>query len=243
MFELIYLIGPPSLSIAILAMFCGAAAQASIGMGLNLFTVGILALINPVFVPGPVLVHSFLLSLAASIRLRRDINVPELAISIVGLLVGTLFAVIVLALVSAEHLPRLFGALVLAGVAITAMGIRIPLTQTTIFSASTAAGAMGTIAGAHGPPIALIYQREAPSRIRAALLPFFALANPISLAGLAAVGMFGWREIYASALLLPGLVGGFLAAPLVMRILSPDAVRMAILLISAASGIALVVKG
>ena len=66
---------------------------------------------------------------------------------------------------------------------------------------------MGTIAGAHGPPIALIYQRETPSRIRAALLPFFALANPISLVGLAAVGMFGWREIYASALLLPGLVG------------------------------------
>ena len=68
---------------------------------------------------------------------------------------------------------------------------------------------------------ALVYQRETPSRIRAALLPFFALANPISLIGLAAVGMFGWREIYASALLLPGLVAGYLAAPLLMRILSP----------------------
>jgi hypothetical protein len=30
-------------------MFCGAATQAAIGMGLNLFTVGILASINPVF--------------------------------------------------------------------------------------------------------------------------------------------------------------------------------------------------
>ena len=100
---------------------------------------------------------------------------------------------------------------------------------------------MGTIAGAHGPPIALVYQRETPSRIRAALLPFFALANPISLIGLAAVGMFAWREIYASALLLPGLVAGYLAAPLLMRLLSPAAVRVAILLISAASGVALMV--
>ncbi len=60
-------------------MFCGAAAQAAIGLGLNLFIVGILASINPVFVPGPVLVHSFLLSLAASIRLRGDIDFLELA--------------------------------------------------------------------------------------------------------------------------------------------------------------------
>ena len=73
MSELIDLIGPAGLTIAMLAMFCGAAAQAAIGMGLNLFTVGILALINPVFVPGPVLVHSFLLSLAANI-LRRSLK-------------------------------------------------------------------------------------------------------------------------------------------------------------------------
>lgn len=243
MSELINLIGPAGLTTAILAMFCGAAAQAAIGMGLNLFTIGILALINPVFVPGPVLVHSFLLSLAASIRLRRDIDFRELGISVVGLLAGTLLATIVLALVSTEHLPRLFGALILAGVTITALGVQIPLRQTTVLAASAAAGAMGTIAGAHGPPIALVYQRETPSRIRAALLPFFALANPISLIGLAAVGMFGWREIYASALLLPGLVAGYLAAPLLMRILSPAAVRVAILLISAASGVALIIKG
>jgi hypothetical protein len=51
-------IGVGGLSLAMAAMFGGAAAQASIGMGLNLFTVGILALVNPVFVPAPILVHS-----------------------------------------------------------------------------------------------------------------------------------------------------------------------------------------
>jgi hypothetical protein len=45
--------------LAMLAMFGGAAAQAAIGMGLNLFTVAILALIDPVFVPAPILAHSF----------------------------------------------------------------------------------------------------------------------------------------------------------------------------------------
>ena len=243
MAELVDLIGPAGLAVALLAMFLGAAAQASIGMGLNLFTVGILALINPVFVPGPVLVHSGLLSVMASIRLRRDIAVEELAISVVGLVAGTVLSVIVLALISTEHLPRLFGTLIVVGVIVTAAGLAIPPKPSTILAASAAAGVMGTLAGAHGPPIALVYQREAPQRIRAALLPFFAFANPISLVGLALVGLFGWREIQASILLLPGLIAGYVAGVLLMPYLNARFVRAAILLISAASGIALVIKG
>ena len=243
MSSLIEQIGPAGLMLAMLAMFGGAAAQAAIGMGLNLFTVAILALIDPVFVPAPILVHSFLLSVAASVRLRKDIVLRELGLSAIGLIAGTLLAVVILALVSAEHLPRLFGALIVTGATITALGAQLPLTDKTILGASAAAGVMGTIAGVHGPPIALLYQSASPVRIRAALLPFFAIANPIALAALALVGSFGWREIYASVLLLPGLAAGYLAAPLLMRVLSPAAVRAAILLISAASGIGLLVKG
>lgn len=243
MSELIDLIGPAGLSAAILAMFFGAAAQASIGMGLNLFTVGILALINPVFVPGPILVHSFLLSIVASIRLRRDIAVDELAVSVAGLVAGTMLATIVLALIPTDSLPRMFGALIVAGVVVTAAGMAIPPKPSTILAASAAAGVMGTLAGTHGPPIALVYQREPPQRIRAALLPFFAVANPISLVGLAAVGLFGWREIQASILLLPGLVAGYIAGVMLMPYLNAKFVRAAILLISAASGIALMIKG
>lgn len=243
MAELVNLIGPAGLSAAIVAMFFGAAAQASIGMGLNLFTVGILALINPVFVPGPILVHSCLLSIVASIRLRRDIAVDELAVSVAGLVAGTVFAAIVLASIPTDNLPRMFGALIVVGVVVTAAGMAIPPKPTTILAASAAAGIMGTLAGTHGPPIALVYQRESPGRIRAALLPFFAVANPISLAGLAAVGLFGWREIQASILLLPGLILGYIAGVMLMPYLNAGFVRTAILLISAASGIALVVKG
>ena len=236
-------IGMAGLMLAIAAMFGGAAAQASIGMGLNLFTVGILALINPVFVPAPILVHSFLLSIVASFRLRQDINLGEVALSIVGLIAGTIVAACVLALVSLDYLPRLFGLFIVAGVAITTLGVRLPLTSSTILAASAAAGVMGTISGVHGPPIALVYQRETPARIRAALLPFFAVANPISLLALASVGQFGWREVYASVLLLPGLIAGYLCAPVLIRMLSPAAVRAAILLVSTASGVALLIKG
>jgi uncharacterized membrane protein YfcA len=243
MWPLLAEIGYVGVGLAMLAMTAGAAAQVAVGMGLNLFTVPLLALIDPALVPGPVLMHGFLLSIAASIRLRRDIHFREVGVSVLGLLAGTALAGIALAGIAAEHLARIFGVLIVLGVVITTLGARLPLTPATIFAASVASGTMGTIAGVHGPPIALLYQRASPARIRAALLPFFAVASPMSLGALALVGLFGWRELWASVLLLPGLVAGYLAAPLLMRLLTPAAVRGAILAIAAVSGVALILKG
>lgn len=229
--------------LANMAMAAGAAAQASIGLGLNLFTVPILALIDPVFVPGPVLMHSFLVASAASYRLRADINWRELRISAAGLLAGTAIAALLLIQLDPARLPRVFGILVLAAVAITAAGYRIAVNRRSLISASSAAGIMGTIAGVHGPPIALLYQHESPQRVRSALLPFFVIANLISLLALAAIGMFGWRELEASALMLPGLAAGYLAAPLLIRLMSARVIRACILAITAVSGLMLVLKG
>jgi uncharacterized membrane protein YfcA len=221
----------------------GAAAQAAIGMGLNLFAVPILALIDPVYVPGPVLLHSFLLSSAASWRLRADIDFRELGISLAGLIAGTAIAAVVLIYLSAQHLPRLFGIIVLAAVAITAAGYRLALTSPRLLVASATAGIMGTIAGVHAPPVALIYQHESPARIRSALLPFLLAANAISLLALAAIGLFGRRELLASILLLPGLIIGYLISPWLIRVMSPRVIRACILAISAVSGLALAMKG
>jgi uncharacterized membrane protein YfcA len=231
------------IALAILAVVAGAAVQAAIGMGLNLFTVPVLALIDPVFVPGPVLLHSFLLSCAASYSLRADIQWRELGISVVGLLVGTAAGIAALVALSADVLPRVFGWLVIVGVVVTAAGLHVPLTTPALVGASTVSGVMGTVAGMHGPPIGLLYQRETPSRVRGALLPFFMFANALSLIALAAIGRFGWPELHASALLLPGLVTGFLAAPLLMRLLGPRAIRFSLLAISGVSGLLLVLKG
>jgi uncharacterized membrane protein YfcA len=74
------------------------------------------------------------------------------------------------------------------------------------------------------------------------LLPFFTVANPLAIAALAWAGLFGWREFWASVLLVPGLVAGFFAAPFLIRTLSPRVIRMALLSISAASGLMLLLK-
>ena len=53
-------------------------------MGLNLFAVPLLALIDPVFVPGPVLLHSLPGVERRELSLRADIDVREVGISAVG---------------------------------------------------------------------------------------------------------------------------------------------------------------
>jgi uncharacterized membrane protein YfcA len=230
-------------ALAIAAVAAGAAVQVAIGLGLNLFAVPVLALIDPVFVPGPILFLSFLLSCIASYRLRADINVRELGISVGGLLAGTLLGAVALATVSMQALPRLFGVLVVLAVAISALGLSVRPTIRNILGASTIAGAMGTVAGMHGPPMALLYQRESPVRIRSALLPLFVFANLLSLIALLAIGRFGWREAYACVLLLPGLVAGYLASPILVRGMSAGAIRLSLLIVSGASGLLLVLRG
>jgi uncharacterized protein len=179
----------------------------------------------------------------ASLRLRESIDVRELGLALIGLIAGTAAAATLLVWVTSEQLPRLLGFFVLVAVALSAMGYHIKPTTRTLLAASSAAGVMGIVAGAHGPPIALLYQHQSPTRIRSVLLPFFVLSNPIALAALSIIGKFGWREVYVSTLLLPGLVIGFLASSWLAKLVSARIIRACLLAISAMSGAALVLKG
>jgi len=236
-------IGAGGLTLALALVAIGAMTQFAIGMGLNLFTVGALALIHPALSPGPVLVLSFVLSVLASISLRRDIEVRMLAISTIGLAIGSVIAVAILLRLGSEGLPRALGALIIIGVGLSVAGLRCAVTTRNVLLATTAAGIMGAISGTHGAPVALHYQREDPRRVRAALLPLFAIANPLALVALAYAGLFGQREMIASLLLMPGLLMGYVLAPYLVRLLPPAAVRAGLLAISALSGLLLVVKG
>lgn len=236
-------IGPIGLLLALLVICVGAMVQASIGIGLNLFSVGLLALIHPVFAPGPVLVHSFLLSLAASARLHRDIDYRALGLSVLGVAVGTVLAAVLLSQIGREGLPQVLGAITVAAALLTVAGMKLKISAASIIGATTAAGIMGTIAGAHGAPVALLYQGETPKRVRAALLPFFAIANPLALGALIWAGLFGWPETVASIILLPGMIAGFLAAPILTRMLSPPVIRVCLITISGISGLLLLIKG
>jgi uncharacterized membrane protein YfcA len=235
-------LSPLVLITAVVIMGIGSACQASVGIGLALFVSPLLALLEPRFIPGPMLLAGVLLAASTAYRERGSLDPRGLGVSLVGLAGGTLIGAIALKLVAGPALPRIFGSLVLVAVGLSVSGLRIEASRRALFLGGSVAGIMGTMVGIHGPPIALIFQNAAPETARAMLGAFFAWAYVGTVAALAALGLFGLRELALAALLLPGVVGGLLLAPVVARHINRRRLRAAILAISATSAGLLILR-
>jgi uncharacterized membrane protein YfcA len=71
---------------------------------------------------------------------------------------------------------------------------------------------------------------------------FFSVAYVGSVAVLAAFGLFGMAELLRAAILLPGVVIGVAAAPLLARHIDGKRLRLIILAIGAVSGLTLLMR-
>lgn len=225
---------------AVMAVAC--ALQSAVGIGMALLAVPLLALIDPHFVPGPMLLAGTLVPLAAALRERHAVDARNLGPALLGLITGTLAGALALSLLDPSGLGRVFGAMVLLAVAISLSGIRLRPTRPALVTGSGIAGLMGTMAGIHGPPVALVFQNAQPAIARAMMGAIFVPAYLMSVAALAAFGLFGLPELRLAAVLLPGTIAGILAAPLLIRRIDTRRMRLAILSISAISAIALLLK-
>ena len=87
-----------------LVYLVGCVIQGAIGFGANLFAVPILALVNPGFVPGPVLMINPVLNAMLTYRERGHVNGEALGWSLTGRLPGIVVGVVALNLVSKDNL-------------------------------------------------------------------------------------------------------------------------------------------
>jgi uncharacterized membrane protein YfcA len=81
---------PLNIAIAVAIMAIGSALQASVGIGLALVVVPILALVDQSFIPGPMLLAGVMLALMTAYRERTAIDMPALRSSLIGLAIGTI---------------------------------------------------------------------------------------------------------------------------------------------------------
>ena len=221
-------------------VLAGATAQAAIGMGLNLLAIPLLLLINPVYAPGPVMAVSLALSVLALWRVPAIVDWRELTPALTGLGVGTVAAGGVLILADGATLSRLLGGFVILGAGLALSGWSAALTRRNLLAAGGGAGLLGTIAGMHAPPIALLYQGLEPSRVRGAILTFVAAGNAFSLIVLVLAGRFGGDQAAAILVLLPGVLAGLLVAPAAARLINARLLRALVLSVSMVSGLLLV---
>lgn len=224
-------------------MAMGSALQASVGFGIALFVVPLLALVNPALIPGPMLLASLFLAGIMAVRGQGAIDQKNLNHVFIGLILGTVAGALGLMFIPTKHLPTLFGLLILVAVAFSVMGIDIPFKRRNLIAVGTVSGIMGTMAGIHGPPIALLYQRMAADKVRATLAFYFIIAYSIALVALYLVRLFGTRELVLGLSLAPGVVIGYLAAGYTRKWFDKGKwLRIAILVVATLSALRLLWK-
>jgi uncharacterized protein len=228
--------------IAIMIVAVGAALQAATGMGMALFAAPLLALVNPALVPGPCLCAVMALSAAVAWREYAAIDRRILLVALLGLSAGCAIGAVLLQLLIGRDFSRVFAILIVAAVFLSVAGLHIRTSKPALLIGGAAAGILGTMAGVQGPPIALVLQHEAPDRLRATLCAFFASGGVLSLLALAAAGTFGIGEIGLGLKLMPGVALGFAIAPVFARRIERRQARVAVLVISTLSALALLLR-
>jgi uncharacterized protein len=233
---------PFTIAFAIATMAIGSAIQSSVGIGLALFVVPLLALLDPSFIPGPMLLAGVMLALMTAYRERAAIDVPALGSSLVGLAFGTIAGAFALRFASGPYLGKTFGVLILLAVLLSVAGYRFTATPRSLMIAGGAAGIMGAMAGIHGPPISLVFQNAEPRVARGMLSAFFSIAYLAAVAALAAFGLFGMPQLVRAGILVPGVVIGLVVAPHIAPHIDGMRLRLIILGIAATSALALLVR-
>lgn len=234
---------PLSLVLAALAAAAGSLVQGSVGFGFSLIAAPLLTLINPGLVPGPATVASAALNVLTLYRTRGGpADWRGVRWAGVGLIPGTLAAGLMLAAMSAHLVAVTVGVLVLLAVAVSLAGFRVRRNAPSLLAIGTVSGFMGTVATVGGPAMALAYQHDSGPVIRATLNRFFLLGTVIAIAVLVPAGHLDRTHLLAGLAMVPGVVVGFLFAQRLHERIDAGWARPAVLVVSAVSSVAVLVR-
>lgn len=229
--------------IASIVVLIGAFVQTAVGFGLAVIAAPVLYMIDPDYVPAPVVVSALTLSVANAVAYRDGISFAGLRSAVVGRVPGSLAGAGLLLWIDQRWLALWIGFSVLFAVAVSLSRLRWSPTPARMMLAGFLSGFMGTSTSIGGPPMALLWQHQAVNLIRANLAAFFVASCLISLMILAPVGRFGVSHMLLSLPLLPATLAGFWLARHTMHRLPHDTIRLASLTLCALSGLAAVLSG
>lgn len=236
---------PISLFEAILACTIVAVAscvQGSIGFGLAVLAAPLLVLIEPEFIPAPLILNGMILVVLLAYRERKTVDRNGVKWMAIGCVPGSAIAAVVLTVVSASGFRIMFSILVMVAVVLSAIGYSIRLTRVNIFIAGVLSGFMGTTSSIGGPPVALIYQNLSGDRFRGTLSTYFCVAGTFAIIALILAGRCGKDELLLALVILPGLLIGLAFSRLTASMLARRSMRPAVLILSAVSAIAVLVR-
>lgn len=233
---------PAVFAILAAAVVAGAAVQGAVGLGLGLVAAPIVTLVEPRLMPGVMICLASVLPLLTLVRDWRATDWRGLAWAFAGRVPGTALGVAVVAAVSARVLGALVGVMVLVAVVLTWLVVRLPVRPAVLAAAGVVSGVTGTATSIGGPPLALVYQHATGAAVRATMAVYFLGGGLLSLAGLALGGQLGRSQAVTALALAPFLLVGFAVAGPLRRHVDAGRTRAAVLLVCAASAVALIAR-
>ncbi|MDP5253058.1 MULTISPECIES: sulfite exporter TauE/SafE family protein [unclassified Vibrio] len=219
-----------------LVIFIGAYVQTAIGFGLAIIAAPVLIILDPQWVPLPIIISAFTVALLGAVRHRRSIKIGQLKMALLGRVPGSLLGAGLLVWVSSSVLSMWVGVLVLVAVLVSLMPIRYEPTPRRMAVAGFFSGLFGTSSAIGGPPMALLLQHQEAHSLRANLSAFFIASSLISIAVLVVLGHVTWSHIYMSVPLIPATMAGFFLAIKTTEHLPKQTVRYSALLLCSVSG-------
>ncbi len=228
--------------LASLIVCIGSMIQGSVGIGLGFVAVPLLVLLDPRFVPGPLLLAALFLTLLVSFREYRSIDTKGIKWASLGRLIGTLFATYLLTILPRQHLGMLFAGIIIIAVVLSISGFKLSVNPRSLVGTGALSGFMGTTAAIGGVPLALLYQRYQGPQLRGTLSGIFVIGTIISLIFLGLIGHFGVLEIQLAMVLLPGILLGFLISGKTARLLDEEWIRPTVLILASLSAVAVILK-
>jgi len=225
-----------------IVIICGATFQASIGYGFGLVVVPFLLLLNPALVPVPLLVASVFLMAYVSFKNRFSLSGHSVKPLLIGLLFGAPLGALILTFIDSTLFIYSVSVVVLLGLILSGLNISIKVSKISQFASGLLANIIGTSTGLGGVAIALLYQNESGKRIRAVLSTAFLIGSLFSLVALYFTSNITSTSIILGLYLQPGVVLGSLLGARLAVYIDQGYSRIAILLLSILSVLALILK-
>ncbi|HEV2779339.1 MAG TPA: sulfite exporter TauE/SafE family protein [Actinophytocola sp.] len=229
-----------TLLIAGVVLALGGLVQGTVGFGMALVAVPVLALVEPSLLPGPMLLVGTVHTVLTLWREHGHVDWRGVGWATLGRLPGTVVGVLVVDSLPQRGFLTVVGLGVLAFTVLSVVSWHPRPTPGALTTAGVVSGAFGTSMAIGGPPVVLLYQHEDGARIRATMAAYFTIGAPISAVGLAVAGHLDGRDARAAAILAPFLLVGFALSGPARRLVEGGRIRWAVLGFAALSALVLI---
>ena len=235
-------VSPQDFMLAFFVVVFGAFVQGTAGFGLALLVGPLLTMIDPVFLPGPVVIIVGFLTAMMAFKERASVDSTHVKKTILGYVAGTGIAATLLSKLPQQEMAFLLGGLILFAVAISVLGLRVVPSRKILLSAGVLGGFMGTVSGVGLPPLAIALQNESGPRLRGTLACVGSIGIIMAEIALVAVGRIGFHELQIALCLVPGVVLGYMLSIKTIRLFDRNYTRPAVFTLSILSAVTLILR-